>query len=173
MKILLITILALITISCSPSVVLEDAPLGYSIMPEYLELDSVYKLRGDDTNSVVDDSYTDFKSLSLDSGIYISRYGDTVVIPGGVLISDRKAALYVYYKGSWERYRIEHYFLNKLMREYYDKAVASEALYQQEIDRLKKKSRRSWFERNLGYIGFGCGLLVGVVNSALLLQFAN
>lgn len=164
--------LFLLVTSCN-RLALNEPPLSYSVMPRYLELDSIKAVFDDDTSDVVDSSYTDFKSLPLDSGILYTIYDDTMSIPPGILISDRKAALYIFYKSAWERYQVELKYMDILNREYYNKAKAAEVLYQEEIKRLKKRSQRTWIERNLGYIGFAAGVTVGLLNSAILVQIVE
>ena len=149
--------------SCTRVVYNGDA-FQYSIFPEYLELDSIKAIHEDDTSDVIDSSYNDFKSLPLDSGVFYSIHGDTSNLPPGVLISDRKAALYIFYKSSWERYQKEVKYISMLNREYYDKAVAAEVLYQKEIARLSKEAERTWIEDNMGSIGFVAGMMVVILN---------
>ena len=77
------------------------------------------------------------------------------------------AALYTFYKSSWERQQKELKYSKYLMREYYTKAKAAEVLYQKEIAKLEIKSQRTWLEKNMAYIGF----LSGVV-TVILIDFA-
>lgn len=146
--------------SCTKQV-LNESPLGYSFMPSYLNIDSIQPVVFDDTNKVVDTSFHDFVSVAVDSGQRITK--------DGILISDRKAVLYVFYKSSWERQQKELYYTKYLMREYYDKSKAAETLYQGEIVRWKKAAERSWLEKHIGYIGFFGGLVTVIaVDFALL-----
>jgi hypothetical protein len=117
-------------------------------------------------NILIDTSYKDFPSIALDSGIVIMKY-DTIDIPGGVLISDRKAALYVFYKSGYEHNQKELKYTKYLLKEYYNKAKAVEGLYQKEILKLSKEKERNWLEKNMGYIGY-----IGGALSVILLFYA-
>jgi len=146
------------------SVSANDSTLGYSFMPDCIDIDSLVRISVGDTSDVVDSSYSDFASIALpDSGIFISFSGDTLLLPPGVVISDRKAALYVYYKSAWERQALELYYMKSLVKTYCEKAKYAELLYQHEIATLRKQVRRNWLERNAGYIGFGAAMLVMAV----------
>lgn len=163
---LIIFPLLILCVSCTKQT-LNESPLNYSMMPRYLDLDSIQPVFNLDTNDVVDSSYSDFTSIPLDSGYFYSIFNDTIMIPGGVLISDRKAALYVFYREAYKRFETEARYAKYLMRTYYDKAKAAEVLYQDEIVRLRKKSERTWLEKNIGYVGFLAG-----VATAILTEFA-
>jgi hypothetical protein len=133
-------------------------------MPKCLDIDSVVHIAVGDTSEVVDTSYNDFPSIALpDSGVFVSYSGDTMILPPGILFSERKAALYVYFRSAWERQATELYYMKMLVGTYCDKSKQAEILYQGEIDRLTKKSKRNWLERNAGYIGFGAALVVMAV----------
>lgn len=166
----LLTLGILLIASCAPKQVLDKPPLQYSFMPRYLEMDSIQPLSDQDTSVVVDSTYTDFKSIAVDPGVLVTEDGDTMEIPGGILISERKAALSLYYEAAWPRHVTELRYREYLMKSYYDKAVAAEALYQQEIARLYKKSQRTWLERNAAYIGFGAALLTMILRDYALGQ---
>lgn len=161
MKYLIAVVSILLMASCSP-VVLERPPLGYSFLPSYLNIDSIRPLVSDDTSSVVDTSYKDYVSIAVDGGILTMHGGLKDTLPAGILISDKKAAFYVFYKASWERRNVEMKYTKYLMREYYDKAKSAEILYQNEIVRLSKAAKRSWLEQNMGYIGFILGVVTVV-----------
>lgn len=142
----------------------EDKPFMVNFMPKCLSIDSVVHIIPGDTSDVVDTSYNDFSSIALpDSGIFISYSGDTLLLPAGVVISERKAALSVFYKSAWERQASELYYMKRLLAIYCEETKGAEALYQNEIIRLTKLTKRNWFERNAGYIGFGAALLVMAV----------
>jgi hypothetical protein len=129
-----------------------------------MNIDSIVNIAVGDTSDVVDSTYNDFTSISIpDSGYYVSFSGDTLLVPPGILISERKAALYVYFRSSWERQATELYFLKMLVNTYCERSHQVELLYQREIDGLRKQVRRNWFEKNAGYVGFGAALLVMVV----------
>ena len=164
----MISVLLLLLASSCTKQVLNEPPLGYSFMPSYLNIDSIQPIVIQDTNRVVDSTMKDFVSVPIDSGLLITRSGKQTLQPG-VLISDRKAALYVFYRSSWQELQKELYYTKYLMHEYYDKSKAAEVLYQGEIQRWKKASERSWLEKNIGYVGFVSGLLTVLgVDFALL-----
>lgn len=169
-SIVVLTLGILLLASCSPKQTLDKPPLQYSFMPRYLDLDSIQSLADQDTSVVVDSTYDDFKSMAIDPGILVTDNGDTMDIPGGILISERKAALSLYYEAAWPRHVHELKYREYLMKSYYDKALAAEELYQQEIARLHRKSQRSWLERNAGYIGFGAALLTMMLRDYALGQ---
>jgi len=162
MKTLNILLIAMVLTSCS-KVILEEEPLGYSVMPEYLDIDSIAPFNLNDTNRVVDSSYEYFKSIALDGGWLKISPTDSINLPPGILISDRTAALSIFYKASWIRQKEEMKYRSYLMREYYDKAIEAEKLYQKEIVRLENLSKRTWLEKNMGYIGFGAGLASSIL----------
>lgn len=166
MKTIFISIILILMTSCNKKIIREE-PLGYSVMPSYMEIDSIAPFNLDDTNRVVDDSYEDFKSIPIDGGLLKMKSLDSINLPPGVLISDRKAVLFSFYKASWERQRNELKYCKYLMREYYDKAKEAEKLYQKEITRLENVAERSWLEKNMAYIGFGTG-----ISTAILIVFA-
>ena len=142
----------------------SETPLLYGFMPKCLDVDSVVHITPRDTSDVVDSTYNDFPSIALpDSGVFVSYSGDTLVLPPGVLFSERKAALYVYFRSAWERQAEELYYMRYLVSTYCDKSRQAEVLYQGEIERLRKEAKRNWLERNAGYIGFGAALLVMAV----------
>jgi len=161
MKKIAIVIALLIAASCTKQV-LNEPPLGYSFMPAYLDVDSIHPIVSDDTNKVVNPSMSDFVSMPIDSGLLTTKT-EKKTLPEGVLISERKAMLYLFYKSSWERQQKELFYTKYLMKEYYDKSKSAEILYQNEIQRWKKEAQRSWLERNMGYIGFGIGALTVIL----------
>lgn len=168
----LILVSLLILSSCITKVA-KDAPLGYSFMPSYLHIDSIQPFNLDDTNRVVDSTLEDFVSVPIDGGRLIGPDRDTMDLPPGILISDRKAMLYPFYKASWERQKKELKYTKYLMSEYYSKAIAAEKMYQKEIMILEKKAMRSWLEKNFGYIGFGAGLATAILTSYALFGGTN
>lgn len=164
MKNFILICIALLIGSCTnPKVLKKEPPLKYSFLPSYLNPDSLRPYVLDDTNRVLDSTLTDFPSIALDGGKFIGPDKDTIKLPPGVLISDRKAILYPFYKSGWERQRIELDHTKYLMSEYYRCSKSAEVLYQTEIVKLEKKAERSWLEKNIGYIGFMSGITVSVL----------
>lgn len=172
MKKVLIFISVLLLSSCSNKIV-NETPLQYSFMPSYLDIDSIQPFNLDDTNRVVDSTLDDFQSIAIDGGNLICPDNDTINLPPGILISDRKAMLYPFYKASWERQQKELKYTKYLMSEYYSKAKAAEILYQKEIVKLEKEAKRSWLEKNIGYIGFGAGLATAILTTYALFGGVN
>ena len=159
MRYILLTVLFLMAFSCTKQV-LTEPPLKYSFMPSPVDLDSINPIVDGDTSDVVDSTFTDFKSIPIDSGWLHTGTGDSIYAPGyGILISEYKAMLYPYYKSSWERYQKELNYAKYLLKEYYDKSKSAEILYQQEIIKWEKEARRTWLEKNMAYIGFFAGIM--------------
>lgn len=145
-------------IGCSNNKMIEY-PLGYSLMPKYSTLDSM--LLGEkevDSSRVADSSYEDYESIAIDGGKLIDINGDTVVLPAGVLISDYKAAMYLYYRSMYERREREIRYLKYILKSYEEKIKEGEKIYQYEIVRLMKERERNWVEKNMGYIGYILGI---------------
>jgi len=168
MKKTLIVCAALLFTSSCTKMVLEGPALKYSFMPKYLDIDSI----GPGTpleESVIDSTLGDFKSMALDEGVLTTDY-DTLYIPAGVLISDKKAAEYIYYKLGYERQGVMLKYSTYLSKE---KSLEAEKLYQQEIRDLRKKAERSWLEKNLGYIGFIAGLFTAVLTEIAIVKIAD
>ncbi len=156
---------ALLAASCSTKV-LEGPPLQYSYMPKYLDIDSIGLRLPSDPAEVVDSTLEDYKSLYVEGGV-IFNGEDSIAAPPGVLLSERKAARYVFYEAEYERQRTELKYAKHLSREYYDRSLEAEKLYQQEIVRLRKEAKRTWLEKNAPYLGFVAGVVTTV-----LVQFA-
>ena len=157
----IIPIIFLLAFSCTKQV-LNDSPRGYSFLPAYLNIDSIKPIFVDDTNRVVDATMHDFVSIPVDSGLLTTK-SDKKLIPAGILISERKASLYVFYKSSWEQEQSQLFYTKYLMKEYYDKSKSAEILYQNEIKRWQKEAQRSWVEKNLIYFGFLAGIITTVL----------
>ena len=170
MKKILPVILCLLALNSCSKQVLHEPPLGVSMMPHYLDLDSVAPFKLDDTTRVVDSTYPDFQSIAIDSGSYITPSKKIALYPAGVLISDRKYAMYGFYKSSWERQKQQLLYTQYLMKTYYDKSKSAELLYQDEIKRLREDVKRSWLERNLPYIGFVSGALTVILVDVAVAQ---
>lgn len=97
---IIIGIIALTLLSSCTKQVLNESPLGYSFMPAYPNIDSIQPLVIKDTNKVVDSTMKDYVSIPIDSGAWFNKNRQT--LPYGVLFSERKSALYVFYKSAWE-----------------------------------------------------------------------
>lgn len=160
----ILILLFLFYAGCSKQV-LNQPPLKYSAMPRYLNLDSVGVSLPSNPSEAIDSSLKDFRSIPMMAGDTCDR--------GGILVSDRRYAEYVFYKAGYTRQKVELKYSKYLMREYYNKALASEEVYQNEILRLRKEAERSWLEKNMGYIGFLGGVLSAVLTEILIIKVAN
>jgi len=163
-KIFSLILLSMFYMGCSKQV-LDHPPLKYSAMPRYLDLDSVGVSLPVSPAEVIAPNLADFKSIPMMEGDTSSR--------GGILVSDRRYAEYVFYKAGYTRQEVELKYSKYLMKQYYDKALAAEEVYQNEILRLRKEAERSWLEKNLGYIGFLGGVLSAVLTEMLIIKVTD
>lgn len=163
--------LLLLAVSCSKQV-MEGPPLRYSYMPEYLDIDSIGAVLPSNPEVVVDPSIKDFKSIPVYGGIVFDGY-DSLPAPAGVLISEAKASKYVFYETEYNRLKVELKYAKHLTKEYYDASLAAEKLYQDEILRLQKEAKRSWFEKNAPYLGFAAGILSAVLTELAVIKLAD
>ena len=159
-------ILVLCMASCSPKQAMNDRPLEYSFMPSYLSMDSVGPKIPSDPSIVIDTSFKDFKSIPILSGSYLKstqNKSDSITLPGGILFSPKKAAYYVFYEAEYQRLKTQLFYTGYLNKTYYDKSLAAEKVYQDEIVRLRKEVKRSWLEQNIFYIGFLSGIATAIL----------
>lgn len=168
--ILIFTSLFLLS-SCSKEV-LNEPPLKYSFLPDRFSMDSLFV---GDTSKPEDiaKNFVDFPAMHLDTGTLVTVDGDTLQVPTGVLISNRKGALYSFYRSKYERYQVEVYQADKLLKVYYKQAKNAEHLYQEEIVRLRKKANRNWLEKNAAYLGFAAGLATALITEFAVLQVSR
>lgn len=162
---------ALLAASCSKQV-LEGPPLQYSYMLKYLDIDSIGISLPSDPGKVVDSTLQDYKSIPVEGGIIFDG-ADSLQAPPGVLLSEKKAMLYVFYEAEYERQKVELKYSKYLSQEYYDKSLEAEKLYQDEIIRLRKAAERSWLEKNAPYIGFAAGILSAMITEMAVIKLAN
>lgn len=115
------------------------------------------------------DSYKDFKSMSVDGGTGIQCEDDDcndtldkLELPAGVLISDRKAYLYLYNEKMIEDANRRFVIANELYNLQINKANEAVKLYETRIEKLEKSNKRSWFETNSIYIGFIIGIATAI-----------
>ncbi|MDD5649659.1 MAG: hypothetical protein PHF86_04465 [Candidatus Nanoarchaeia archaeon] len=166
MKILLCFLLLFLFSCASTKKFTNEQPLKYSYLPAKLDIDLLMP----PNENIIDTNLLDFKSIAIDSGQLISIYLDTLQIPSGVLISEKKAAQYIYFKDNCN-YLDKKLILEKtLFNEYYDKSLESERVYQNEIVLLRKKSERSWLERNIVYFGFTAGIITTILTEFAVLH---
>lgn len=157
LKFLLLTVLL---ISCTKEV-LNDRPLNYTLMPAYLDVETI--LPAWSTDSVISSKAKDYPSVPIDSGKLVTVYKDTLAIPSGILISERKAALYTFYKANYEQQQTKIKILDTLNWTYYHKALDAEKVYQEQVRLLRKDVERTWLEKNMVFIGFGAGLITAIL----------
>jgi hypothetical protein len=152
-------------LSCATTKFSEQQSLKYSYLPSKINIDSLLPFNIKD--SIVDFSLQDFKSMQLDSGRLITIYKDTIMTHSGILISEKKAALYVFYKNNCEYLDKKIILSNSLYTECIEKSLIAEKIYQEEIKNLKKQTEYNWLKENLVYFGFFAGII-----TAILTEFA-
>lgn len=156
-----ILVLFISMVGCTPPQSLKTEPLGYSYLPNYQTLDSIIPILPQLLDEVIDTSALEhFPPILLDS--------NEVTPKDGILISSRMSAYYTFYRSGYKRLEKESEIKDYLMKSYYDKAKEAEVLYQKRIAELEEQNKRSWLEKNLGYIGFTAGLV-----TAILFEFAQ
>lgn len=159
-------------LGCSKEV-LDAPPLDYSFMPDYLDLDSIHINLPDDPDTLVSSDAIDFKPKYVAGGQFFSDEGDTAYLPPGILISERSSVKYVFYEAGYRRQTVELEYMKHLLRDYHDKSLDAERLYQREIKRLREVSKRSWLERHMGYIGFAAGILTMAIQQFALVKILD
>ena len=164
MKRLIIVSLLLFS-SCATTIVTEQ-PLKYSYLPQKINLDSLMPIQA----NVVDTGLKDFVSMPIDSGKLITKFKDTFNLHPGVLISEKKAALFIYYKTNMEYLDKKCTLANKMYYEYFDRSLDAEKTYQTEIIKLRKVAERSWLEKNICYFGFLAGLATAILTEFAVIQ---
>jgi hypothetical protein len=161
-----ILLISLFLFSCSKQIS-NIPPLGYSYMPNYINLDTLGTKVLADPSTLIDTNFQDFKTIPIKIGLHYFKNDqnkvDSIILPRGSLISEKKAALFLFYETEYKRLKVQLYYTNYLNKEFYDKSISAEKLYQNEIVRLKKECERNWFERNMIYIGFIGGILTAVI----------
>ena len=167
----LMSLIALALLASCTKETLKEPPLKYSMMPPYLDVETVLPQWA--TDSVVAKDAQDFKSIAIDSGKLVTVYKDTITVPPGILISEKKAALYTFYKSNYEQQQTKIKILDTLNRTYYDKALDAEKVYQAQIKLLQENVKRTWLEKNMIYIGFGCGLLTAILTEWAVFQIPH
>jgi len=163
LKYILISLIMLYFIGCSPKQTINEP---YSFMPKYMNLDSIGLSLPALPDSLANKNALGYKAKPLFGGKYIEGK-DTSMLPPGVLISEKNAVQYIFYEAAYKRVSLELDYSKFLCKDYYDKSLAAEKLYQGEIKRLRKEVKRSWAEQNIPYIAFICG-----ITSAILTEWA-
>jgi len=169
--------LVMLLASCSGKQVLNSSPLGYSFMPKYLSLDSIGPKIPSDPSLVIDTSFEDYKAIPIKLGVYALKNSqgkvDSITLPRGVLFSEKKTAYYLFYEAEYKRMKTQLYYSDYLAKTYYDKSLAAEKLYQDEIIRLRKEAERSWLEKNIGYLGFASGILTAILTEVAVIKLSK
>lgn len=112
-------ILSLLLASSCATTIINEQPLKYSYLPTKLDLDSLMPIQ----TNVVDSNLKDFVSMPIDSGKLVTKFKDTFNLHPGVLISEKKAALFIYYKNNNEYLDKKYVLANKMYNEFYDKSL--------------------------------------------------
>jgi hypothetical protein len=120
--------------------------------------------------NVVDTNLGDFESIPIDSGRLVTIYKDTLQLRPGILISERKTALSIYYKSCNEYLDKKAMLTNRLYNELYDRSLDAEKTYQEEIKKLNTRVERSWLEKNIVYFGFVAGIAAAVLTEFAVIQ---
>lgn len=167
MKTLICLLVCLFLTACATvRPVVNEQPLKYSYLPPKLNIDSLMPIVKD----VIDSNLKDFVSIPIDSGKLVTIYKDTLQLHPGILISEKKAALLIYYKSCNEYLDKKAMLSTKLYTEYYDRAFDAEKIYQENIKILNKKVERSWLEKNMVYFGFLAGVAAAVLTEFAVIQ---
>lgn len=133
-----------------------------SFMPKYLDFDSLRIDLPKEPSEILDPNLPYFKQFPLDSGKICPK--------NGILISDKTAAEYVFYKLGYQRLGMELKMAKYLLKEYYEKSLSVEKTYQDRIKSLEKENKRSWLEKNQGYIGFIFGIVTAILTEWAVLR---
>lgn len=140
----------------------QEMPLGYSYMPKIPNLDSIATAGLPVLpDTLVNKDAVDFKAKVILGGKYIQGK-DTTVLPFGILISERMSVKYIFNEAAYRRCLLQININSELQKEFYNKSLVAERVYQDEIKSLRKSNERSWLEKNMGYIGFGSGVLTSI-----------
>jgi hypothetical protein len=137
-----------------------------SFMPKLINIDSLVSIFvPQDSGIAVSQKLPYFKQISVDSGKMCPK--------NGILISERTAAEYVLYKSNSQLLAKESTVYKYLLKDYYDKAVDAETVYQSQMQQLQKDVKRGWWERNQGYIGFVLGGLAVIATEYAVIKVAK
>ena len=140
----------------------QQMPLGYTYMPKPPNLDSIATMGLPALpDTLVNPNAVDFKPKPILGGKYIQGK-DTTTLSFGILISERYSVKYIFDEAAYKRASIQIAVMKGLSQEYYDKSIVAEKVYQDEIKQLRESNKRSWLEQNIGYIGFGSGILTSI-----------
>jgi len=140
----------------------QEMPLGFSYMPKAPNLDSIATAGLPVLpDTLVNDKAVDFKPKPILGGKLIQGK-DTVNLPFGILISERYSVRYIFEEAAYKRSQVQIQMMKWQFNEYVSKSAVAEKVYQDEIKQLRESNKRTWLEKNIGYIGFGSGILTSV-----------
>jgi hypothetical protein len=159
MKNTFLTIVILL-IACAPKVTTNQPALGYSFLPPKLELDTIGPKITPNLDPSTDTTLKDYSAIAVMPGKLITKT-DSMYLPQGTLFSDKKTAMYIFYRAEYDRLSTELSYSGYLLDQYYDASKAAEILYQKRIEDLTQSNKRSWIETNACYIG----MLLGIVST--------
>ena len=132
-----------------------------SFMPQPFNFDSTVYLPKT-PSEVLDSTLPYFKQIVVDSGKICPK--------NGILISDRTAGEYVFYKAGYVRQDKELNIAKYLLSQYYTQSKAAEKIYQSKISALNLECKRSWLEKNSIYIGLTCGIATAILTEVLVIK---
>jgi len=131
-------------------------------MPKKFNLDSIPIYLPKEPGEVLDSTLPYFKQFPVDSG--------KVCVKNGILISDRTAGEYIFYKLGYSRLTKEMQITNYLLSDYYDAAASAEKIYQGKISDLTKSNERTWVEKHGVYLGFVFGIITAVLTEDFVIK---
>jgi hypothetical protein len=169
---LLFIVPVLLLTACSPQI-LNEPPLKYSLMAEYMELDSLGPIVPP-LSDVADSTLNDYKSIPVYGGTLIDDEGDTLrTLPMGILLSEHDAVEVKYNRDLIPNLQVQLNASEHLRRSSYESYKEAELLYQEDIVYQKKLAERTFIEENGMFIGAAATLLSAVVAMFLVNEITN
>jgi len=168
MKILILLSLVFLIGCSSTKPVTNEQPLGYSFMPKPFNPDSILP-----NLPTTPDTLVNKDALSFSPKFFLGGRIGKDSLPPGILISEKSSVRYIFYEAAFKRMKIEYDLMLSLNTIYYKQSLVAEKAYQDEIIKLKKEAERSWLEQNLGYIGFGAGIITTVATGWALVHISK
>lgn len=169
MKLIFSLIMLLVVMGCIPRQAVSEQPLGYSFMPKYMNLDSIGPALPALPDSLASKHALSYKPKPIFGGKYIDGR-DTTYLPSGILISEKDAVKSIFYEAAYKRVSTELEYSKFICKDYYDKSLAAEKLYQDAIKDLRKEVKRTWLEQNAPYIAFFGGVLTAILTEWAVFQ---
>jgi hypothetical protein len=165
----LLIVALLVIAGCTTPKVINEPALGYSFMPKYLDLDSIKPDLPQLPDTLAYKNALTYRPKFISGGIGLQGK-DTISLPPGVLVSEKSSVRYIFYEAAYDRMKTELAYSKSLCKDYYDKSLSAEKVYQEEIKRLRESNRRTWLEQNIGYIGFIAGIGTAVLTEWAVLH---